>query len=255
MRRLTILAGLFLALFTVTAARAAGWPGMDAQIDQTNFLVNDNCSATLIDVDKGYLLTANHCIAAQYRVIEREKFGDDGVVTKHKVRVAVPGAVSQLVFKGPHEVQRNTYVFKIVLTDTNADLALIQVQAALANTQASKIACTDPRRGDTVYVVGNPYGVLYSSVTKGIVSSLQRNYPMIGVDDQGDNALMQVSSGVIGGNSGGAAYNASGELIGVPVRASSVNEVVGLVAPLSDIKKMLTREGLDRLWARCAETK
>jgi S1-C subfamily serine protease len=62
---------------------------------------------------------------------------------------------------------------------------------------------------------------------------------MIGVDDQGDNGLMQVSSGVIGGNSGGAAYDADGLFVGVPVRASQVNEVIGLAVPLSDVRAFL----------------
>jgi S1-C subfamily serine protease len=232
---------------------AADWNilAMNIQIDQTNFLVNDNCSGTLIDAANGYILTANHCIQAQYQVVEREKIDDKGVVTKEKVRVAKVGTVSQLVFKGANEVRRTTYVFKIKASDLNLDLALLEVQTKLPNHWQASLAGEAPVRGDTVYVVGNPMGVLYSSVTKGIVSSVERNYPMIGVTDQADNGLVQISSGVIGGNSGGAAYNDSGQLIGVPVRASQMNEILGLAVPLSDIKAFLKAQDLERLWASC----
>jgi S1-C subfamily serine protease len=224
---------------------------MNRQIDQTNFLINDSCSGTLIDADKGYILTAEHCITSQYRVIEREKIDSDGVVTKEKVRVVTPGTVSQKLFKGPHEVQINTYVFSVVLSDRKLDLALLQTKAKLPNNMSAKIACAEPVRGDTVFAVGNPYSILYSSITKGIVASNQRSYETIGIDDQDNNGLMQISAPIVGGNSGGAVYNTDGHLVGVPVRGSRMNEAFSLSVPLYDIKKFLMREGLDYLWKDC----
>src|ERR1019366_1657421 len=122
--------GLGLILAVLTAAPALAWDkaAMNAQIDQTNFLVNNNCSATLIDKDTGLLLTADHCIEGQYQIIEREKFDEKGKVTTEKVRVSVPGTVSQLFFHGTMEVSRVVYYFKIVKSgsmDNGIDLALI----------------------------------------------------------------------------------------------------------------------------------
>lgn len=253
MRRFLLAVAACLGLTVAPTAPAFAWSvkEMNATIDQTNFLVNRGCSGTLIDKANGYILTAHHCITDQFETIEREKIDSDGVVKKEKVRITRPGTVSQLTFQNASEVQRSVYAFKVKLSDKDLDLALIQVIAKLPNTIEAKIACTDVSRGDVVYAVGNPLGVLYSSVTKGIVSSINRNYPMLGIDDQGDHQLLQISSGIIGGNSGGAAYNDSGELIGVPVRGSRVNEIIGLAAPLGDIKKLLMREGLHTLWAHC----
>lgn len=141
-------------------------------------------------------------------------------------------------------VQKNTYTFKIAASDKKLDLAVLKTEALLSNLFQVRLSCEEPVRGDTAFVVGNPYGVLYSSLVKGIVSSTQRNYPMLGIDDQDDNRLMQISSGVIGGNSGGAVYNDKGELIGVPVRASQINEIIGLAVPLRDIKKFLKSSDL-----------
>lgn len=258
MRSLTILFGsiatLVVALIVAFVTSAYAWDSeaMNTTIDQTNFVVNRGCSGTLIDREAGYVLTASHCTMNQYEYIEREKINDDGSVTMQKVKVTKPGIVTQIVFKGPNEIARMVYVVKIVLNDPRVDLALLKITARLTeHSIQAKIACIEPSRGTVAYVVGNPYGVLYSSVTKGIVSSVQRSYEPLGLDGFDDNALMQISSGVVGGNSGGAVYNDAGELIGVPVRASVMNEILGLAVPLPDIKKFLMREGLGKLWGHC----
>jgi S1-C subfamily serine protease len=254
MRSLAILFGSITALAVALAATAAhAWDieAMNATIDDTNFVVNRGCSGTLIDREAGLVLTVSHCVTDQYEIIEREKVNSDGSVTMQKVKVVRPGTVTQIDFKGPNEIARKVYVVKVVLNDPKLDLALLKSVGPLNRLQHAKIACEEPKRGTVAYVVGNPYGVLYSSVTKGLVSSVQRSYAPLGLDGFDDNPLMQVSSGVVGGNSGGAVYNDKGELIGVPVRASMVNEVVGLAVPLPDIKKFLMREGLDRLWSHC----
>jgi S1-C subfamily serine protease len=207
---------------------------MNTQIDQTNFLLNTGCSATLIDKVKGYLLTANHCIRDQYTVIDRETVDDKGHVTTEKVRIAAPGTVSQLFFAGPNEVSRTIYVFKIVKSDSDLDLALVQVTAKLPNVEDARISCAQPVRGDKTYAVGNTLGFLYSTVTEGIVSSVNRSYRLIGVDS--DNGMTQTTNAIGGGNSGGSLYNNSGEIIGVVVRGSQAIAPIALSVPLSDIQ-------------------
>jgi S1-C subfamily serine protease len=224
---------------------------MNKHIESTNFVVNRGCSGTLIDLKNRYVLTANHCIDSQYEIIERDRFKDDGTVVTEKVRRVLPGQVQQLSFDGATEVRTVTYRTKLVLADKDNDLALVQILAPIPNAIAAEIACAAPVRGDVAIVVGNPAGILYSSVTKGIVSSVDRSYPMLGIDDQGDNALVQISSGIIGGNSGGAVYNEAGKFVGVPVRGSRMNEILGFAVPLANIKKFLTRQGLSDLWASC----
>lgn len=253
MKKLAIVTA-FLALF-LTAATAADISKSDLnkQIDQTNFAVGNPtfCSATLIDVDRKLLLTANHCIDMQFETVEREKIGYDGSVKTEKIRVAKPGLVSQLEFGDNDIVKRTDYTFKIILNDSDLDLALVEVKGngKLPNAMKAAIACKAPERGDDVYAVGNSYGVMYASLTKGIVSSTDRNYRMFHID-QGDHGLTQFSAQIVGGNSGGALYDSSGELIGVNVRGGATG--FGLAVPLGDIKKFLMRrEGLTDLWKRC----
>lgn len=251
MKRLFLTAALFALLLSGPAFADWAPTAMNRQIDQTNFLVNNNCSATLIDAKNGYLLTADHCIQSQFETIEREKIVDDRVTTE-KVRIAKPGTVSQIYFKDANETQRNSYVFKIKLNDTDLDLALIQVQTKLSNTEAAPIACADPQRGDTVYAVGNSLAILYASVSRGIVAGVNRNYRMIGVDGSaGERGLIHSTAAIGGGNSGGSLYNDRGEIVGVLVRGYQNVAPLGLSAPLHDIKRFLTREGLNTLWERC----
>lgn len=252
-----VIGAFLIVIGLITAARADWSPdAMNRQIDATNFLVNDNCSATLVGSDVGYLLTASHCIQSQFRTIEREKIDDKGVVTKEQVRISVPGTVSQLVFSGPDEIQRTSYTFKIVQNDSDLDLALIKINAKLPTLTAAPIACREAERGETVYAVGNSLGVLYASVSKGIVASTHRNYRMIGVDgSQAENGLIQATAPTAGGNSGGALYNDGGEIVGVVVRGYQQVAPINLSVPLGDVKKFLSREKLERLWSRCEATK
>lgn len=227
---------------------------MNRQIDQTNFLVNGNCSATLIDAKRHLLLTADHCVRAQFRTVEREKIDDKGVVTKEQVRVSVPGTVSQLAFQGPDEVQRTSYVFKVKAADKDVDLALVQTQAPLPNTESASISCKDVQRGETVYAVGNTRAILYATVSKGIVSSVNRSYRTIGEDgDNADNGLTQSTTAIGGGNSGGSLYNERGEIVGVVVRGYQQIAPIALSVPLSDITKFLKANDAADLFARCGQ--
>lgn len=237
---------LFTALAAWLAAApvyAADWAvaDMNRQIDQTNFVVNRGCSGTLIDVRERLVLTANHCVTDQYETIEREKVADDGTVTKEKVRRLRDGTVSQLSFRGAESVITVQYRTKLKAVDRDRDLAVMQIIADIPNTTASALACETPVRGEKAYIVGNPMGSLYSSVTTGIISSVQREYATLefGDSEQAKQPLMQVSGGIIGGNSGGAVYNVAGKLIGVPVLGHRTNEVIGFAVPLAEIKTFL----------------
>lgn len=251
MSMLRTLVAMLATIVLGTTAFAGGWPGMNRQIDETNFVVNVGCSGTLIDVQKRYVLTANHCVENQYETVERENIDDKGVVTKERVRRLKPGTVKQIFFNGASEVREVTYRTRIVAVDKDKDLALVHVLADLPNKSASRIACTDTQRGDSVFVVGNPAGVLYASVIPGMVSSVQRDYGILNIGDAPSESLLQISGGIVGGNSGGAVYNTAGELIGVPVLANRVNEVIAFAVPLSAIKEFLTKNGAAAVFAYC----
>lgn len=228
---------------------------MRKQINQTNFLVNKGCSGTLIAND--LVLTADHCVASQFEDVEKEHVNADGTVEKKKVRISRPGTVSQIFFNGSSEEHRVTYIYKIKGVDQALDLALLKVQSKLKLTPA-QISCKDTDVLDKVYAVGNPYAVLYSSVTEGIVSSINRSYRDLGLagelgdtTDDGEHGLVQHSAVIYGGNSGGALYDAEGKLVGVNVRGAATG--FSFSVPLSDVKKFLHNENVEYLWKDCPE--
>jgi S1-C subfamily serine protease len=268
---------LGLALFLIVwgcmhffgAAGAAGLADLNRQIDETNFLVNRGCSGTLIDREEGLILTAAHCIDQQYETVTREEVASDGTVTKKEVRVTVPGSVTKLYFDTAGVETREV---KFRMEVVGNDLALIKTLDSLNistpplgahNGRTALVSCVPPLRGEEVYIVGNPMGDLYSSVNKGIVSSLNRTYETIGwsnsVTNNRNNALMQISGGVVGGNSGGSVYNTNNQLIGVPVLGHQTNEVIAFAVPQPTIVKFLKttltsvpmKKAYQRIMGRC----
>ncbi len=95
---------------------------------------------------------------------------------------------------------------KVIGTDAKTDLALIKVDGN--NFPYVKFADRDPRIGDWVVAVGNPFG-LGGTVTAGVVSARGRD---IG---SGMNDFIQIDAPINRGNSGGPTFDMDGNVIGV----------------------------------------
>ena len=115
------------------------------------------------------------------------------------------------------------YDATLVGSDDMTDLAVIKINATNLPTAAVGIS-GDSVVGDTVYAIGNPLGVLASSVTDGIVSGLDRLVTINGVD----MTCMQTDAAVNPGNSGGGLFNSSGELIGIVNAKATGDDVEGI---------------------------
>ncbi len=102
----------------------------------------------------------------------------------------------------------DTYKAKVVGTDPKTDLALIKVDSDKTFPYV-KFAENEPRIGDWVVAVGNPFG-LSSTVTAGIVSAKGRDIGGSGYDN-----YIQIDAPINKGNSGGPAFNTNGNVIGV----------------------------------------
>jgi len=101
-----------------------------------------------------------------------------------------------------------TYKAKVVGTDPKTDLALIKVDADKSFPYV-QFANSEPRVGDWVVAVGNPFG-LGGTVTAGIVSARGRDIGAGPYDD-----YIQIDAPINKGNSGGPAFNVNGNVIGV----------------------------------------
>ena len=101
-----------------------------------------------------------------------------------------------------------TLAAKVIGADPKTDLALLKVKDADAFPFVA-FASKQPRVGDWVLAVGNPFG-LGGTVTAGIVSARGRDIGSGPYDD-----YLQIDAPVNRGNSGGPTFNQDGEVVGV----------------------------------------
>ena len=105
---------------------------------------------------------------------------------------------------------------KVIGTDEKTDLAVVKIEGK-SDLPFVKLADVEPRVGEWVVAVGNPFG-LGGTVTAGIVSARGRD---IQGSSYGD--FLQIDAAVNTGNSGGPAFNLSGEVVGVNAAIFSPN--------------------------------
>lgn len=98
---------------------------------------------------------------------------------------------------------------RLIGADKRSDLAVLKIDDAADKFTYVGFGEKDPRIGDWVVAVGNPFG-LGGTVTSGIVSARGREIGANRYDD-----FIQIDAAVNKGNSGGPAFNLNGEVIGV----------------------------------------
>ena len=102
---------------------------------------------------------------------------------------------------------------RVVGSDPTTDVAVLKVSA----TDLPAIAWGDSTRlemGQTVLAFGSPFGYLRNSVTRGIVSGVNRSDPD-NTDARKPASFIQTDAAINPGNSGGPLVNAHGELVGI----------------------------------------
>ena len=131
---------------------------------------------------------------------------DGYIVTNNHV---VDGAVQVQVTL--HD--RRTMNARVVGVDKLTDLAVLKINA----TDLPSIAWGDSTKlqpGETVLAFGSPFGYFRFSVTRGIVSALDRPNPYSN-DPRKPGDFIQTDAAINPGNSGGPLVNARGELVGI----------------------------------------
>ena len=152
---------------------------------------------------------------------------------------------SGIVFDGRGDVVTNAHVINgsrsctvtlsvgdmhpasIVGSDATHDVAVVHLRDATP-APATFADSGKVQVGDMVLAMGNPLG-LRSSVTQGIVSSLNRNVAESQKVDL--PALIQTSAEINPGNSGGALVDLSGRIVGIPTLTALDPEFGGAQAP------------------------
>ncbi|MBQ9953632.1 MAG: trypsin-like peptidase domain-containing protein [Clostridia bacterium] len=115
------------------------------------------------------------------------------------------------------------YKAKLIGSDAKTDLAVIKIDAKELKPAAFG-ASSELLVGEEVVAVGNPLGKLGGTVTKGIISALDREITI----DNTTMRLLQTDTAINPGNSGGGMFNTSGQLVGVINAKSAGEEIEGL---------------------------
>ncbi|HZZ61103.1 MAG TPA: Do family serine endopeptidase [Roseiarcus sp.] len=125
---------------------------------------------------------------------------------------------------------------KVVGTDPKTDLALLKVDEP-GNYPYVTFATGEPKIGDWVLAIGNPYG-LGGTVTAGIISAEGRN-----IGDGPYDRFLQIDAPINRGNSGGPAFNEDGQVVGVntAIFSPSGGSVgIGFAIPADTVNQVVT---------------
>ena len=180
------------------------------------FPLSNNGTSNVTSSGTGFALSSEGLIVTNYHVID--------------------GATS-ITIKGINGNFSISYKAKVVVSDKNNDLAIIQIDDN-SFTSISKITyifkSTSTDVGENVFVLGYPLRVTMGNeikLTNGIISSK--------TGFQGDITSYQISAPIQPGNSGGPLFDKSGNLIGVINAKHKGAENVSYAIKVSYLKNLM----------------
>ena len=174
---------------------------------------------------------------------------DGTILTNNHV---VSGALTvEVVFNDDHKKM----TAQVIGTDPERDLAVIHVNAHDL-TPITLGRSGNLQLGDSVIAIGFPLGLGGPTVTKGIVSGLDRTISVSREDGSREHlvGLLQTDAAINPGNSGGALIDSEGQLVGIntaAAQASSAENVgfsIAIDEALPVIKDILAHPAEDRAW-------
>lgn len=140
-------------------------------------------------------------------------------------------------------VDGNTYTARVVGTDPDNDVAVIQIIDNFSDENLTPLIFGDSSQlqaGQQVIAIGNPFG-LSDTMTHGIISQVGRLLPN---ENLGFNIpdVIQVDAPINPGNSGGPLLNIQGEIIGMNTAINTNTgefSGVGFAIPSNSIQRIV----------------
>lgn len=117
----------------------------------------------------------------------------------------------------------------VLAIDGEGDLALLHVEVPKGLAMPLPIVRTVPQEGESILVVGNPYG-LEGSVANGIVSAVR--------DIAGYGRIIQITAPISPGSSGSPVVNMYGQVIGVATLQAAEGQSLNFAVPAERILQM-----------------
>ncbi|HCC23466.1 TPA: hypothetical protein DF272_04825 [Candidatus Falkowbacteria bacterium] len=158
----------------------------------------------------------------------------DGLILTNKHVVSDEAAEYSVVMADGREFEA-----KILARDFNNDLAIIKIEAVdlpvvnLGDSDALEL-------GQTVIAIGYTLGEYQNTVTKGIISGIDRRV-VAGSNFQADiiDEALQTDAAINPGNSGGPLINLSGEVVGINTAVNREGESIGFAIPINVAKQVV----------------
>ncbi len=191
-------------------------------------------SGTIVDVNDGepneyYIFTCHHVISSCGDITvyvpdaDGLNYTDDGYDTQYEFT----GKIGAEIYSG-NEIS-------LVGGDRTTDVAVLKLtlpQNSELDIEEAKVAKSDYviKKGEEVFAIGNPTGVLPGTFTEGRVAYVNRK---TNVSNVGEMTLIQLNLDIWHGNSGGALFNMYGELIGITNAGSDENSGINYAIPFT----------------------
>lgn len=117
----------------------------------------------------------------------------------------------------------------VLAVDGEGDLALLLVEVPRALAIPLPIVQAVPQEGESIVVIGNPYG-LEGSVSNGIVSAVR--------EISGYGKIIQITASISPGSSGSPVVNMAGQVIGVATLQAAEGQNLNFAVPAERISQL-----------------
>jgi S1-C subfamily serine protease len=131
----------------------------------------------------------------------------------------------------------NGYSAAVLGFDPYSDLAVLSVNAPISEFKPLQITSSSTLQvGDFVAAVGSPFG-LAGSMTSGIISQLGRTITETAAGNYPIADVIQTSTPINSGNSGGPLLNDQGQVVGITTAVVSNSQGLGFAIPSNSIMR------------------
>lgn len=202
---------VYILAFIVFALTSSFASVPDIVLDQTKAVVTVYVSST----NKAKSITGSGFVVKS-----------DGIVITnyHVIADAVETAGGSII------VRANTGAYfkveEVVAYNEEKDIAILKLDAR--DLPITKLAAKyNPKAGDSVVVIGSPFG-LEATVTDGIISSIR-----------GKDKMLQISAAISPGSSGSPVFNLKGEVIGVATLTRKGGQNLNFAMPIAYVQELL----------------
>ncbi|WP_251622335.1 trypsin-like peptidase domain-containing protein [Odoribacter lunatus] len=147
-----------------------------------------------------------HLFQAIYKITQARGSGSCFYLKKYDLFVTNHHVIEGFREVAVEDHTRKRYLARVLLTNPSQDIALLKSDNDFSFLPELHLARQEPHTGQKIYVAGYPFGIPFT-ITEGTVSA-----PLQFIDGQ---YRIQTDAAVNPGNSGGAMFNARGEIVAI----------------------------------------